>query len=433
MAIPSIPTAGVSADNPLAPEYLALERQKKIADLLMQKGQELPQAQMVSGYYVPPSWTQQLGTLANAYMGGKMAEQNEAKTAKLAQLLRSQNEAEIKNVLEKTFGSPDYKPAVMPEIQRDDMGNVMPAIQNQIGVAPNREAALLAGLTSTSPIAQAIGQNLLSKKLEGPKYHNVAQGASVLQETPEGMKPIYTNPKEVETPDQIRTAALRLGINPNPATWTLQQRMAIDEKVRQDKLESKIHVNVGGFGEIPQGDVNNNGLKVGKYDKTGRYINPKGEVFSSKAMDEARKEHDAATDLAYKLDQLSENDIKNAYGSLTDYTTSKLGRMAGSTATVNAQTKINNLQIGSVLNNLSQLKGASSDKEMAQMIKDFPGYEASPEVMNNWVRRAADATNRFLKRSENRYQFDTEYANTSIGKPVSPTPINDSFSIREKK
>jgi hypothetical protein len=30
-------------------------------------------------------------------------------------------------------------------------------------------------------------------------------------------------------------------------------------------------------------------------------------------MDEARKEHDAATDLAYKLNQLSEDDIKNAY------------------------------------------------------------------------------------------------------------------------
>jgi hypothetical protein len=57
----------------------------------------------------------------------------------------------------------------MPEIQRDDMGNVMPAIQNQIGVAPNKEAALLAGLTSTSPIARSIGQNLLSKKLEGPR------------------------------------------------------------------------------------------------------------------------------------------------------------------------------------------------------------------------------------------------------------------------
>ena len=106
-----LPSAGVSADNPLAPEYLALERQKKIADLLMQKGQQLPEGQMVSGHYVAPSWTQQLGTLANAYMGGNMAEQNEARTAKLSQLLRGQSTEEIKNVLN-AFESGDQSKAL---------------------------------------------------------------------------------------------------------------------------------------------------------------------------------------------------------------------------------------------------------------------------------------------------------------------------------
>ena len=93
----SLPSIG--ADNPLAPEYLALERQKKIADLLMQKGQQLPEGQMVSGYYVAPSLTQQLNPLLNAYMGGNMAEQNEARTAKLADLLRGQNVTEAQDIL----------------------------------------------------------------------------------------------------------------------------------------------------------------------------------------------------------------------------------------------------------------------------------------------------------------------------------------------
>jgi hypothetical protein len=93
----SLPSVG--ADNPLAPEYLALERQKKIADLLMQKGQQLPEGQMVSGHYVAPSWTQQLGTLANAYMGGNMAEQTEQKTAKLAQMLRGQQEQTVQSFI----------------------------------------------------------------------------------------------------------------------------------------------------------------------------------------------------------------------------------------------------------------------------------------------------------------------------------------------
>jgi len=90
-----VPSAGITPDNPLAPEYLALERQKKIADLLMQKGQQLPEGQMVSGYYVAPSLTQQLNPLLNAYMGGNMAEQTEQKTAKLAQMLRGQGIEEI--------------------------------------------------------------------------------------------------------------------------------------------------------------------------------------------------------------------------------------------------------------------------------------------------------------------------------------------------
>jgi hypothetical protein len=47
---------------------------------------------------------------------------------------------------------------------------------------------------------------------------------------------------------------------------------------------------------------------------------------------------------------------------------------------------------------------------MAQMIKDFPAYTADPEIMENWTDRAAKTANRFLKRSEQRYGFDTEYA-----------------------
>jgi len=93
----SLPSIG--ADNPLAPEYLALERQKKIADLLMQKGQQLPEGQMVSGHYVAPSFTQQLNPLLNAYMGGNMAEQTEQKTAKLAQMLRGQQEQTVQSFI----------------------------------------------------------------------------------------------------------------------------------------------------------------------------------------------------------------------------------------------------------------------------------------------------------------------------------------------
>jgi hypothetical protein len=156
--------------------------------------------------------------------------------------------------------------------------------------------------------------------------------------------------------------------------------------------------------------VNNNGLPVGRFDKTGRYISPQGRVYTASAMTEAQKEHDVTMDLGFKLNNLTKNDIKNAYGSAIDYTASKVGQMVGRKDVVDAQNKINSIQIKNVLDNLSQLKGASSDKEMAQMIKDFPAYTASPDVMEKWVERAAKTANRFLKRSEQRYGFDTEYA-----------------------
>ena len=156
--------------------------------------------------------------------------------------------------------------------------------------------------------------------------------------------------------------------------------------------------------------VNNNGLPVGRFDKTGRYISPQGRVYPASAVTEAQKEHDVTMDLTNKLNNLTKGDIKNAFGSAIDYTASKVGQMVGRKDVVDAQNKINSIQIKNVLDNLSQLKGASSDKEMAQMIKDFPAYTASPEVMERWVERAAKTANRFLKRSEQRYGFDTEYA-----------------------
>ena len=101
----------VSPDNPLAPEYLALERQKRIADLLMSKSQQVPEGQMVSGHYVAPSITQQLQPLANAYIGQNMAQGNEAKTAKLAQMLRGQQEQTIQSFVNAQTPADKFKAA----------------------------------------------------------------------------------------------------------------------------------------------------------------------------------------------------------------------------------------------------------------------------------------------------------------------------------
>lgn len=179
-------------------------------------------------------------------------------------------------------------------------------------------------------------------------------------------------------------------------------QMAMDKK---ERLAAK-KAGDGGFGGEK---VTNNGIARGVYDKTGRYRAPTGEVYSAAKMDKAQEAHDKATSLLDKLEGLTEADINAAFGSAADYTTMVGGKLVGPTDTYAAQNKINEVGIAKVLDNLSTLKGAASDKDMAQMIKDFPGYQASPDVMKKWVDRAVKTTNTFLQKSEKRYGFDTEY------------------------
>jgi flagellar hook-associated protein FlgK len=374
----------------LTPEQMLQQqqilRQQKMAEMLMQKGMEQPQGQMISGHYVRPSIFQNLAGLANTYVGQRGIEKAEQAQIDLANRLRADEASAMADFMKEKQGAP----AVVQntELAGPYAGNIpMPVAQKEItpAIAPNPQSAY-ANLYQ-NPKASAAQRNMAFTK-------------------------IYAEPEEITLPE----GATRVVRNPDGTYKTVATGGEKLHTVKGNLVTSSGKVVYSAPAEAGEGygiggsNVNNNGVRVGKYDKMGRYISPTGQNYPASAVTEAREKHDAASDLAYKLNQLSKQDVNNAYGSLTDYTTSRIGRMAGSTATVDAQTKINNIGINNTLNNLSQLKGASSDKEMAQMIKDFPGYEADPVVMNRWVERAAKTTNRFLKRSENRFGFDTEYA-----------------------
>lgn len=73
------------------PELQDVSRQQKLAELLMAKGaQGQPQGQMISGYYVAPSWSQQLNPMANMLAGQAVGERADTQQAKLADALRVQ-------------------------------------------------------------------------------------------------------------------------------------------------------------------------------------------------------------------------------------------------------------------------------------------------------------------------------------------------------
>ena len=118
-----------------APEILALERQKKLADLLQSRALEQPQGQMVSGRYVAPSLLQQLAPLANAYMGRKAGEDVESRQSKLANLIRGQQAEEI----------------------------------NRFVSAENPQERLKLSLTSQNPALQGIGAKLAENEFVAQK------------------------------------------------------------------------------------------------------------------------------------------------------------------------------------------------------------------------------------------------------------------------
>ena len=77
------------------PELQDVSRQRKLAELLMAKGLQQPQGQMISGHYVAPSWTQQLNPMANALAGEAVGNRADTKQQELAVALRNKNAQDI--------------------------------------------------------------------------------------------------------------------------------------------------------------------------------------------------------------------------------------------------------------------------------------------------------------------------------------------------
>ena len=235
-----------------APEILALERQKKLADLLQARALEQPQGQMVSGRFVAPSLVQQLAPLANAYMGRKAGEDVESKQAKLANLIRGQNVTETKDILETMYGKQGVTGNLPLEGTNQAIGSLEEPMGNyvapQAAVTPDKMGALLKSLNAQSTGGQSLAPTILAQLNAKPAFHTVAPGASLLQETPTGVKPVFTAPKETEQPAEIKLAlALDRSLPRDPNTWTQKDADQAKQSVityMREKRPVNINTNV---------------------------------------------------------------------------------------------------------------------------------------------------------------------------------------------
>jgi hypothetical protein len=141
------------------PEIIALERQRKMAEMLLRKGMEgQPDSQMVSGYYVPPSFAQRLSPVLDQLVGQQGFKDVDEKTAKLAEMLRQKETQDLSKFFELQYGGApmDAQAGPMP-----DGGNI-PINLSQ----PDPRAAFEMGMQSTSPLVRSqIAEMLKPQKL----------------------------------------------------------------------------------------------------------------------------------------------------------------------------------------------------------------------------------------------------------------------------
>jgi len=134
-----------------------IARQQKMAELLMQQGQQTPQGQMVGNRYVAPSFFQYAAPLLQGYVGKKELENAQAEQLKLAKTIREQGAAEVADILN-TYQGKVAKPAPMG-YELVDAGT--PAI------APNPQLAL-AKATTAGPYGRALLPTILERAMPKP-------------------------------------------------------------------------------------------------------------------------------------------------------------------------------------------------------------------------------------------------------------------------
>lgn len=331
---------------------------------------------------------------------------------------------------ERAAATPLFGPS--PQVQR--AGNLQSIIQGvqASGVDLSQPEGLI-------ELANAVGQNpefggiATSLRQEAARmtqsqtkfaYDIAAKGAEI---TERGARTAESEARAAESKARVaklefantQEENLRTELSNLPANASEEQILAVyrrygsaDQQSRAIQASLDRRARLAEQNRMLQPELNNNGVPQGRVDAKGNFFDNSGRKVASKEFVDAEQSHNTALDLLLSLRQLTEKDINNAFGSFIDYTQSDPAKFVGSRfspETQKAQYQINNIGVKTILENLQKLKGASTDKEMQKVASTFPGYQARPEVMKQWIDEAIQVTNNFLRRSEKRYGFDTTY------------------------
>jgi hypothetical protein len=181
MAQPMLNLGGdLSPEQQIQQQQIA--RQQKMAELLMQQGQQTPQGQMVGNRFVAPSFFQYAAPLLQGYVGRKELEKVEGEQLKLAKELREQGVQETQRLMN-VFGG---RPAIPEQVTEmagpygmSGEGQNIPMPTASIAAQPTIEAnpklAFAEALNMQSPQARALLPFIATEAFKKPKYKEITQ------------------------------------------------------------------------------------------------------------------------------------------------------------------------------------------------------------------------------------------------------------------
>jgi hypothetical protein len=201
-----------------------------------------PDSQMVSGYYVPPSWAQRLSPVLDQLVGQQGLKDVDEKTAKLAEMLRQKETEDLDKFITLQQGRPEQQ-VEMAGPYGAGMGengqNIPMPVLDYPAMQPNRAAALQFATRSTNPTLRQLGIKGLT---EGP----IKVGVEDTLIDPITMQPVRQGMQK--NPAPIETAAIVLGLDKKPRSeWTAQDRAAIDAQIQKTAQSGAMNLGQKGF------------------------------------------------------------------------------------------------------------------------------------------------------------------------------------------
>ena len=186
-------TVAFQAPSDFATEQANVDRQRKMAELLLAKSQQPgPQGQMIGNTFVAPSWTQSLSQALNGPLGQFKMNKADEKSKDIATRQRQAYADELRKFGELSAGTPEQ--TIAPLTPNDDEGNAMPSAVKP-AMPGDRKAALAMALGAQNPALQKYGMEQMMPK--------DAKWEKIELPNPDGSKRVgFVN---VASPDPIST------------------------------------------------------------------------------------------------------------------------------------------------------------------------------------------------------------------------------------